>query len=202
MADGAVPAVAAGGTHLAGPTRATTPLAVLLRAAARARRRLSQPAPPRVFSMQKIVEITYYNMSRIRIVWSRIWAILGQHFQSVALRKDEQLSMYAIDAMRQLAFKFLEKEELTSFHFQRDFLKPFDHIIANAPVGVPVTTLLENNPQLQALQSWSMETAAELRELRATAARSLTPPPGMQSSGALDGLLAAATEPSRAVRAA
>jgi Sec7-like guanine-nucleotide exchange factor len=78
----------------------------------------SQPAPPRVFSMQKIVEITYYNMSRIRIVWSRIWAILGQHFQSVALRKDEQLSMYAIDAMRQLAFKFLEKEELTSFHFQ------------------------------------------------------------------------------------
>ena len=96
----------------------------------------SQPAPPRVFSMQKIVEITYYNMSRIRIVWSRIWAILGQHFQSVALRKDEQLSMYAIDAMRQLAFKFLEKEELTSFHFQRDFLKPFDHIIANAPSPV------------------------------------------------------------------
>ena len=40
--------------------------------------------------------------------------------------------MYAIDAMRQLAFKFLEKDELTSFHFQRDFLKPFDHIIAHA----------------------------------------------------------------------
>eukprot|EP00961_Rhodomonas_salina_P277597 3751262-Rhodomonas_salina.1 len=24
-------------------------------------------------------------MSRIRIVWSRIWSILGEHFQSVAL---------------------------------------------------------------------------------------------------------------------
>jgi brefeldin A-inhibited guanine nucleotide-exchange protein len=91
---------------------------------------------PRVFSMQKIVEITYYNMSRIRIVWSRIWAILGEHFQSVALRKDQQLSMYAIDAMRQLAFKFLEKDELTSFHFQRDFLKPFDSIIAHSPSPV------------------------------------------------------------------
>ena len=94
------------------------------------------PAAPRVFSMQKIVEITYYNMSRIRIVWSRIWAILGEHFQSVALRKDQQLSMYAIDSMRQLAFKFLEKDELTSFHFQRDFLKPFDYIIANSPSPV------------------------------------------------------------------
>ena len=94
------------------------------------------PSAPRVFSMQKIVEITYYNMSRIRIVWSRIWAIIGEHFQSVALRADAELSMYAIDAMRQLAFKFLEKDELTSFHFQRDFLKPFDHIIANSPSPV------------------------------------------------------------------
>lgn len=51
--------------------------------------------------------------------------------------------------------------------------------------------------QLAALQSWSQETAAELRELRATAARSLTPPPGAQSSsGALDGLLAAAVRAS------
>jgi brefeldin A-inhibited guanine nucleotide-exchange protein len=94
------------------------------------------PSAPRVFSMQKIVEITYYNMSRIRIVWSRIWAILGEHFQSVALRADQELAMYAIDAMRQLAFKFLEKDELTSFHFQRDFLKPFDYIIANSPSPV------------------------------------------------------------------
>jgi hypothetical protein len=51
--------------------------------------------------------------------------------------------------------------------------------------------------QLAALTSWSQETAAELRELRATAARSLTPPPGAQSSsGALDGLLAAAVRAS------
>ena len=28
-----------------------------------------------------------------------------------------KVAMYAIDAMRQLAFKFLEKDELTSFHF-------------------------------------------------------------------------------------
>ena len=41
--------------------------------------------------MQKLVEVTHYNMSRIRIVWSRIWAILGEHFQRVALRHEQQV---------------------------------------------------------------------------------------------------------------
>jgi brefeldin A-inhibited guanine nucleotide-exchange protein len=94
----------------------------------------SCPTQPRVFSMQKIVEITYFNMSRIRIVWSRIWSILSMHFQAVALSSNIELAMYAIDSMRQLALKFLEKDELSSFHFQRDFLKPFDTIVANSKV--------------------------------------------------------------------
>ena len=40
---------------------------------------LSSPQP-RVFSLQKIVEITYYNMGRIRLVWSKIWVILSDFF--------------------------------------------------------------------------------------------------------------------------
>ncbi|KAJ1488394.1 hypothetical protein T484DRAFT_1783512, partial [Baffinella frigidus] len=52
-------------------------------------------------------------------------SILGEHFT-------RELSYFAIDSLRQLALKFLEKDELTSFHFQRDFLKPFDHVIANS----------------------------------------------------------------------
>ena len=39
---------------------------------------LCNPSHPRKFSLQKIVEISYYNMGRIRIQWSRIWAILGK----------------------------------------------------------------------------------------------------------------------------
>lgn len=35
------------------------------------------------------------------------------------------VSMFAIDALRQLSFKFLEKPELSDFNFQRLFLKPF-----------------------------------------------------------------------------
>jgi brefeldin A-inhibited guanine nucleotide-exchange protein len=39
--------------------------------------------PPRMFSLLKVVEISYYNMGRIRLQWSRIWEIVGEHFNKV-----------------------------------------------------------------------------------------------------------------------
>lgn len=45
---------------------------------------LSNPIHPRMFCMQKLVEISYYNMGRIRLQWSRIWAVLGDHFNKVS----------------------------------------------------------------------------------------------------------------------
>jgi brefeldin A-inhibited guanine nucleotide-exchange protein len=45
--------------------------------------------PPRMFTLQKIVEISYYNMSRIRLQWSRIWAVLGEHFNQVCGAVDD-----------------------------------------------------------------------------------------------------------------
>ncbi len=44
---------------------------------------LSNPAHFRMFSLQKIVEISYYNMGRIRLQWSRMWKVLGDHFNTV-----------------------------------------------------------------------------------------------------------------------
>jgi Sec7-like guanine-nucleotide exchange factor len=37
--------------------------------------------------------------------------------------------MYAIDSLRQLSVKFLEKEELANYNFQKEFLKPFECVI-------------------------------------------------------------------------
>ena len=84
---------------------------------------------PRPFSLQKLIEIAYYNMERIRFVWSRIWGIMATHFKKVACHASLQIAMYAVDSLRQLAMKFLEKDELANYHFQKDFLKPFEHII-------------------------------------------------------------------------
>jgi hypothetical protein len=37
-----------------------------------------------MFSLQKLVEISYYNMNRIRLEWSNLWEILGEHFNQVS----------------------------------------------------------------------------------------------------------------------
>ncbi|KAK4486745.1 hypothetical protein RD792_006685 [Penstemon davidsonii] len=81
--------------------------------------------PARVFSLQKVVEVSYYNMDRIRMIWARIWSILAQHFIFAASHPDEKVAMYAIDSLRQLSMKYLKRAELASFTFQNDILKPF-----------------------------------------------------------------------------
>ena len=167
---------------------------------------LSNAQQPRVFALQKIVEITSYNMGRIRLVWNRIWAIISEYFivraeraplspvppcsvhctaaaahpstvpvslsppavlpsegepctdgrvgrggegglpssrSSRASRRvrccqagchpNLQVSIFAIDSVRQLAMKFLEKDELASYQFQKQFFKPFEAIMLNNP---------------------------------------------------------------------
>ncbi|PIA33204.1 hypothetical protein AQUCO_04200152v1 [Aquilegia coerulea] len=88
--------------------------------------------PARVFSLQKLVEISYYNMARIRMVWARIWSVLANHFISAGSHHDEKIAMYAIDSLRQLGMKYLERAELTNFTFQNDILKPFVILMRNS----------------------------------------------------------------------
>ncbi|XP_063238863.1 brefeldin A-inhibited guanine nucleotide-exchange protein 1 isoform X2 [Bacillus rossius redtenbacheri] len=90
---------------------------------------LAYPAHPRMFSLQKIVEISYYNMGRIRLQWSRIWQVLGEHFNKVGCNPSEDIAFFAVDSLRQLSMKFIEKGEFPNFRFQKDFLRPFEHIM-------------------------------------------------------------------------
>uniref|UniRef100_A0A8D0CEQ4 ARF guanine nucleotide exchange factor 1 n=1 Tax=Scleropages formosus TaxID=113540 RepID=A0A8D0CEQ4_SCLFO len=90
---------------------------------------LASPTHPRMFSLQKIVEISYYNMGRIRLQWSRIWEVIGDHFNKVGCNTNEDVAIFAVDSLRQLSMKFLEKGELANFRFQKDFLRPFEHIM-------------------------------------------------------------------------
>ncbi|KAI8845097.1 hypothetical protein BJ741DRAFT_558307 [Chytriomyces cf. hyalinus JEL632] len=84
---------------------------------------------PRMYCLQRLVEISYYNMNRIRVEWSQLWSILGPHFNKVATHSNSQISFFALDKLRQLAMKFLELEELPNFKFQRDFLRPFEYVL-------------------------------------------------------------------------
>ncbi|KAH7035768.1 uncharacterized protein B0I36DRAFT_361097 [Microdochium trichocladiopsis] len=87
---------------------------------------------PRTYSLQKIVEISYYNMTRVRFEWANIWAVLGEHFNKVGCHVNTAIVFFALDSLRQLSMRFMEIEELPGFKFQKDFLKPFEHVMANS----------------------------------------------------------------------
>ncbi|CAB1335935.1 unnamed protein product, partial [Coregonus sp. 'balchen'] len=62
---------------------------------------LASAHQPRMFSLQKIV----------------------------GCNPNEDVAIFAVDSLRQLSMKFLEKGELANFRFQKDFLRPFEHIV-------------------------------------------------------------------------
>jgi len=85
---------------------------------------------PRIFSLQKIVEVADSNMDiRPRFVWGKIWSVLSEHFTAAGCHRDVKISMYAIDFLRQLTVKFLEKDELAGFNFQLQFMAPFEDMM-------------------------------------------------------------------------
>lgn len=87
---------------------------------------------PRTYSLQKLVEISYYNMTRVRFEWTNIWQVLGEHFNEVGCHTNTNVVFFALDSLRQLSMRFMELEELPGFKFQKDFLKPFEHVMANS----------------------------------------------------------------------
>ena len=91
---------------------------------------------PRMYSLQKLVEISYYNMGRVRFEWTNIWQVLGEHFNEVGCHNNTNIVFFALDSLRQLSKRFMEIEELPGFKFQKDFLKPFEHVITNSTVVI------------------------------------------------------------------
>ncbi|KAF6160227.1 hypothetical protein GIB67_018996 [Kingdonia uniflora] len=86
---------------------------------------LRSTSDPRVFSLTKLVEIAHYNMDRIRLVWSSIWYVLSDFFVTIGCSENLSIAIFAMDSLRQLAMKFLEREELANYNFQNEFMKPF-----------------------------------------------------------------------------
>lgn len=88
---------------------------------------------PRLFSLQKIVEVADFNIeSRPRMTWGKVWHTIGEHFVASGCHSSVQVAMYAVDSLRQLSDKFLNKEEFVGFAFQDRFLRPFEMIVKQA----------------------------------------------------------------------
>ena len=48
---------------------------------------------------------------------------VGDHFNKVGTSSNENIAFFAVDSLRQLAMKFIEKGEFANFRFQKDFLR-------------------------------------------------------------------------------
>jgi len=57
--------------------------------------------------------------------------ILQDHFIQCGCHDISAVSLFAMDSLRQLAMKYLEKDELADFNFQKEFLKPFEVVIGS-----------------------------------------------------------------------
>ena len=87
---------------------------------------------PSIFSLQRLVEVADYNMDvRPRIVWTKVWGIIAEYFSKIGCHRNAMVSVFAIDSLKQLSSKFLEKPELSEFKFQRIFLQPFLTVMQN-----------------------------------------------------------------------
>lgn len=93
----------------------------------------SDAATPRIFCLQRLVEVADFNMhTRPRIAWANIWNRLASHFTAIGMNENHALAMYAMDSLKQLSIKFLQKDELSNFSFQRVFLRPFEIVISKS----------------------------------------------------------------------
>lgn len=86
---------------------------------------------PRTFSLQKMVDVSYYNMERVRFEWSQLWSIMGKSFNQVGCHNNTNVVFFALDSLRQLSIRFFDLDELSFFMFQKDFLKPFEYVMGH-----------------------------------------------------------------------
>ncbi len=54
----------------------------------------------------------------------------------VGCHQNEEVAIFAIDSLRQLSLKFLEKGEFPSFRFQKDFLRPFELVMKRSRLAI------------------------------------------------------------------
>ncbi|KAI0221253.1 guanine nucleotide exchange protein for ADP-robosylation factor [Massospora cicadina] len=115
------------------------------------------PTSPKMFAIQKVVEVAYCNMNRIRLEWGEIWAVLGPTFGTLGCHANEAVGSFVVDSLRQLATKFLDLEELAHFQFQRQMLSPFVRIVGGSP------TVAIQDTALQCLQHLVRTSAPHLK---------------------------------------
>mmetsp|Transcript_58495 Transcript_58495/g.97071 ORF Transcript_58495/g.97071 Transcript_58495/m.97071 type:complete len:752 (+) Transcript_58495:259-2514(+) len=83
---------------------------------------------PRLYCLQKVVEVATDNLGP-RIVC--IWSCIANLFVEIGARGNPKIAGTAIDSLRQLVMKCLDRPDLIECQLQPEFLDPFYRIMAN-----------------------------------------------------------------------
>ncbi|XP_049848823.1 brefeldin A-inhibited guanine nucleotide-exchange protein 2-like [Schistocerca gregaria] len=83
---------------------------------------------PQLYSLQKLVEVLDFNMNRSRSVWAELWKFLSNHFIEAGTHPSKEVSLVAIDSLRQVVSKLLDRHQQSPgiFDFQLDLLTLFE----------------------------------------------------------------------------
>lgn len=113
-------------------------------------------AQPRVTALQRLTECLLANMDRIRLVWSRIWVASAPQFVAAACHEDSEVALVAVNALRQVVARLLQRAELEGYQWQGATLLPFVDIVRHA--GASTTRCLA----LNCIQSFMQTQAQQL----------------------------------------
>lgn len=89
---------------------------------------------PRLFSLQKLVEMAHSNLGRVRMVWAQLWVVVADHLVSAAAHDKVHIATYAVDSLRQIASRVLRRAIVAganASHAEEAF-RPFASVLRRA----------------------------------------------------------------------
>lgn len=86
---------------------------------------------PRIFSLQKLVEVADANMnqSRVLTVWGRLWGVVSTHFCEVMRARNPNVALFALDSLRQLLSRVLRNDSMSELKFQGECMRPLEVVM-------------------------------------------------------------------------
>ena len=84
---------------------------------------------PRLFSLNKVIEVAIFNIFRIQFIWHKIWKIISDYLIDIIINyPKENISKQAFESLKLITCKFLEKKDNEIYNFQMNIFRPFEVI--------------------------------------------------------------------------
>jgi len=90
--------------------------------------------PGKLFALLRLTEVAATNMTRVRLVWSKLWSVVADHLIEGVTHPDEKVVMHATDSLRQVANRLLSRARATrAATHHADAVRPFVSAMRCAP---------------------------------------------------------------------